>query len=137
MFRKHFSHDIKLYNNPNLKTQCLSKERPNAYFASFFSIFKFMSHCSNKRTWIFFFLIYHDTLYRLLQTREMELMWINGTTLLGIAICLGSRIALIILDAWNLPEWWRLTVKSKYALEIRLFSWTLLVEKKNRNNVYR
>lgn len=35
---------------------------------------------------------------RLWQTREMGLMWTNGTILLGIATCSGSRITLIILD---------------------------------------
>lgn len=64
---------------------------------------------------------------RLWPTREMGLMWTNGTILLGIATCSGSRITLIILDIWSLPEFWSLIMNCRYAQEIRLFSFIALV----------
>lgn len=66
---------------------------------------------------------------RLLPTREMRLMWTNGTILLGIATCSGSRITLIILDVWSMPEFWRSMMNCRYAQEIR-FQLVLLFKKK-------
>lgn len=55
---------------------------------------------------------------RLWPTREMGLMWTNGTTLNVIAKCLESITALIISDVWRISECYKL-LQSDHSFALR------------------